>query len=116
MQCAYSVDMQNFAQADASMPNTNGWQDRHNTAMLNPQGAETPIVTMIGGWILYARRHLAQYQSTIGEDGVLGPEWEAIGDALRGLLNGELGRLDAGTLDHRILQVMRDNDVETENK
>lgn len=54
---------------------------------------------MLTGWHHYAGVHQHQYESPIGDDGVLGPMWQAIGQALLGLLNGDLGRLDAGTLD-----------------
>jgi hypothetical protein len=52
------------------------------------------------------------FESLIGEDYVLGPEWTQIGTAIRGLLNGETGRLDCGTLDGFILETMRENGVE----
>ena len=75
------------------------WKLRHANAWLNPKDAETPIVTMIKGWLAYADHHQAAYESTIGDDYVLGDEWATIGFALRGLLNGDLGRLDGGSLD-----------------
>jgi hypothetical protein len=76
-----------------------GWQDRHDAAIDAPKGFEVPIVAMLKGWALYAERHKAEYDSLIGDDGVLGSEWAEIGKALLGLLNGQLGRLDGGTLD-----------------
>jgi len=63
---------------------------------------------MLRGWIQYAEEHQKQYESTIGEDGVLGPAWAQIGDGIRQLLNGDLGRLDAGTLD----SIINDNLIE----
>jgi len=54
---------------------------------------------MLRGWLTYADRHQARYHSGIGADGVLGDEWAALGHAILGLLNGETGRLDCGTLD-----------------
>ena len=85
----------------APMPkgNMGGWQERHFTAVRVPKGPEVPIVTLINGWAEYANVHRARFESGIGEDYVLGPQWAAIGAALRALLNGELGRLDGGTLD-----------------
>jgi len=50
-------------------------------------------------WLMYADSHQERFESTIGDDQFLGPEWAKIGAALRELLNGELGRLDGGTLD-----------------
>jgi len=64
---------------------------------------ERAMALMLAGWAYYADAHRAAYESGIGEDGVLGPEWEAIGKALRGLLNGDLGRLDAGAIDSALL-------------
>lgn len=105
--------------ADRKMPNTGGWQDRHDAAV-NGSGKhlafETAVVSMITGWSEYAEHHRAQYELNIGDDGVLGPEWEAIGDSLRGLLNGETGRLDCGTLDGFILDTMKENGIDTETK
>jgi hypothetical protein len=109
--------------ANRSMPNTGGWQDRHDAALRVPATTgirkpfETALVEMLKGWQKYALDHKERYdRGTIGEDGILGPEWEAIGDALRGLLNGETGRLDCGTLDGFILDTMKENGIETENK
>lgn len=82
-----------------AMPNTNGWQDRHRQALITPQGSEEPLVRMLHGWARYADQHRFRYESGIGDDGVLGPQWATIGAALRSLLNGECGRLDCGTLD-----------------
>ena len=80
-------------------PDTTGWKQRHSDAIRRPQGPEVPIVGLLDAWIGYAVRHQQRYDSRVGSDYVLGPEWAAIGAALRGLLNGELGRLDGGTLD-----------------
>ena len=54
---------------------------------------------MIQALANYADAHQARYESPIGQDGVLGPQWEVIGTALLELLNGDLGALDGGTLD-----------------
>src|SRR5689334_11744723 len=100
--------------ANRTMPNTGGWQDRHDAAVKhialfqNPRhDFETAVVEMFKGWAKYAEDHKARYESPIGDDGVLGDYWESIGDALRGLLNGETGRLDCGTLDGFILNTMK---------
>lgn len=71
---------------------------------------------MIKGWAKYAEDHRARFESPIGQDGVLGDYWESIGDALRGLLNGDCGRLDCGTLDGFILRTMAGNGVSTDSK
>jgi hypothetical protein len=54
---------------------------------------------MLRGWLEYAEAHTNNFASNMGGDHVLGDEWFKIGEALRRLLNGELGRLDADTLD-----------------
>ena len=95
----------------------NGWHERHRDAVIAPASdKEMPLVFMLRGWAEYADQHARRYESKIGDDGVLGPAWESIGDAMRGLLNGETGRLDCGTLDGFILDTMRANGVETGNK
>lgn len=80
------------------MPN-NGWQDRHQAALRSPHMSEYGIVHLIAGWARYADVHRDRFESGIGEDGFLGPAWAAMGANIRTLLNGELGRLDGGTLD-----------------
>ena len=94
------------------------WRARHNKAVRVPRaGHEAALVNMIAAWADYAAAHAEKFEDSIGEDGVLGLEWEAIGDALRGLLNGESGaRLDCGTLDGFLLDTMQRNGIETENK
>lgn len=88
-------------------PNTGGWKDRHRSAvggaligigLYRPTG-ENAIVHGIGGWINYAEAHQARFGGKIGDDYMLGPAWAHWGFALRDLLNGDLGRLDGGTLD-----------------
>lgn len=81
------------------LPNDTGWQTRHMAAIRMAHPTEAPIVGLCLSWAAYADAHRARYESGIGDDGVLGAEWEAIGSAIRGLLNGECGRLDCGTLD-----------------
>ena len=78
------------------------WKDRHRTAMADPQGPEIPIVALLGAWETYGRQHELRFESSIGDDSVLGPAWEQIGESLLTLLNGECGRLDCGTLDEMI--------------
>jgi hypothetical protein len=84
-----------------------GYWDRHLDAIARPRGPERPISGMLHAWLLYADSHQERYGSGIGQDGVLGPEWAAIGRALRGLLNGECGRLDCGTVDGIILDTLK---------
>lgn len=91
-----------------------GWGLRHDTAMRRPQGYERGIVPLVTGWAQYADEHFERFSDPIGDDYVLGPEWKAIGEALLGLLNGELGRLDGGTLDGRIRDILEHEGIELE--
>lgn len=77
------------------VPGNEAWKINHRLALR--KGG--PVLTLLQGWHEYARQYLRLYESHIGEDYVLGPVWEIIGRSLRELLNGELGGLDAGTLD-----------------
>lgn len=88
--------------------NIGDWQSRHMTAVHLPRGFERPIVWMLEQWLRYADVHQNRYDSKIGEDYVLGVYWQDIGKAIRGLLNGECGRLDCGTLDGLILNTMQE--------
>lgn len=107
--------------ADRAMPNTGGWQDRHDAAWsLNgrpdchlrhieknaPTLHEQAIVAMASGWKLQADAHKVAHGGVIGDDGVLGTPWLEIGKALRALLNGQTGRLDCGTVDAFILDTL----------
>ena len=50
--------------------------------------------------------HQDAYEFSIHADGVLGAAWAQIGEGLLGLLNGERGRLDGGTLDRAIRDLL----------
>lgn len=100
---------------------SNGWDTRHNSALHLGNGAaissthEGAIVNMLRGWENYAKAHKVRFESPIGNDYVLGPAWQEIGQGIRTLLNGELGRLDGGTLDGFVLNTMAENGIDTEN-
>ena len=80
-----------------------GWGTAHLRAIAAPKAAmEQALVEMLSGWLRYADAVGASWDSDIGSDQVLGPCWAQIGAGLRGLLNGDLGRLDGGTLDAMI--------------
>lgn len=89
------------------MPDTGGWQGRHLAALLPcvvgmaplPRPSlEASMVAMLDAWAGYADAHRQRFESGIGDDGVLGPEWEKIGHSILRLLNGDCGRLDCGTI------------------
>jgi len=102
-----------LALANPKFPNTNGWQDRHNSAMRIPHpGFEAAMVQLLTGWYNYAETHRRRYSSDIGEDGVLGEAWADIGTSIRALLNGDLGRMDGGTLDGFISDTLQHNSID----
>lgn len=78
------------------------WAARHQAAVYSPDGFERPILSLATSLAIYAEAHQARYESPIGDDGVLGQDWEVMARALLGLLNGETGRLDCGTVDKAI--------------
>jgi hypothetical protein len=83
---------------------TNDWKTRHDTAWRVPNRTETPIVNMIRAVDAYITWQEVQY-GTPWRDWVLGP---GVGDLLEGirtLLNGDLGRLDGGTLDAMLVDL-----------
>jgi len=65
---------------------------------------------MIQDWGTYADDFMDEYDVGV-LDGVLGPEWEAIGQALRGLLNGKI-LVDAGTADACIVRIFQNEGLE----
>ena len=101
--------------SNRNMPNTGQWQDRHDVAVLSngyiraAKPFESAVAQMIVGWGRYALNHKAEYESSIGDDGVLGPEWLAVGKGLLGLLNGQTGNLDCGTCDAFIRDTVHEN-------
>lgn len=85
----------------------------HAAAMESPRaGFETAILVMLRGLRWYAEAHSKRYESPIGDDGVLGESWAQGLRALRGLLNGETGRFDCGTLDSEICALAKAHGVE----
>jgi hypothetical protein len=84
------------------------WGVEHNIALFNPRrGAEQAIVHLVRGVLCYCNMHSSEYESPVGEDYVLGPAIADILVAIRTLLNGEIGRLDAGTIDKWCLEMAR---------
>ena len=72
---------------------------RHHEALQNPKGVERAVVGMRKALLDYAAQYEERFGSHIGDDGVLGDCWLQIARGYLGLLNGETGRLDCGTLD-----------------
>lgn len=91
------------------------WKRRHEQAFDAPRGEfERALVDLYNGLQQYAEGYRDRFGSEIGDDGVLGPEWVAIARAFIGLLNGDTGRLDAGTLDKWVREIAQNAGVEEE--
>ena len=75
------------------------WLTRHMNAMLNPTGIEAPTVILFDYLAGAIEPHYERYGSKLADDYILGAAWLEIAKQARVLLNGELGRLDGGTLD-----------------
>jgi hypothetical protein len=77
-----------------------GYIARHLKAWKTPSpGFEAAIVAAITALRGYATMHELAYNAKLANDGVLGDAWLDALRGVRGLLNGQLGRLDAGFLD-----------------
>ncbi len=85
------------------------WRDAHNLEVMRMRH---PIVRMLTAWLDYASGHRERYEESIWEDGVLGPDWKEIGRALLGVLNGDCGSLDCGTLDGVIRDALRHEGID----
>lgn len=56
------------------------------------------VARMITGWADYAAAIRADYEASVGDDGIIGDNWAAIGLALVALLDGDIGGFDGGSL------------------
>lgn len=86
----------------------NFWKVRHNEALENPMLFERPIIYALDALEQYRARHLQRYGSKVEDDGVLSQGVADIAKGIRTLLNGELGRLGAGTLDGYLVKILID--------
>lgn len=84
----------------------NQWGERHYQAWTSNRDVGQPIVKMVVALANYADNHQRRYGSRIGDDGVLGRHWEAAVHAVRGLLCGDCGGLDCGTVDGMLLDML----------
>ncbi len=76
---------------------------RHHEALQNPRGIERPIVALREGLLMYATEYAERFDGCeLGKDYVLGKSWLEMARGYLGLLNGETGRLDCGTLDSEL--------------
>lgn len=82
------------------------WKSLHYWAVREPEGLEV-IGRMCSDWAEYGLEHHERYESRLADDYVLGPAWAKIGEGLLALLNGDLGRLDGGSLDGMIRMALQ---------
>ena len=87
----------------------NNWATRHNKAVSQPTRAEHGILGACYALESMAEAHAERYTTVIGEDGVLGECWLNILHGGRGMLNGETGRLDCGTVDGWLVRLALDH-------
>lgn len=84
------------------------WKDAHDCARYYPRpGIETAMAIMLDGVTEFVAAYRDRYEAPISEDAILGDEGIArILLGLRTLLDGELGRLDAGSLGDEIASIV----------
>ncbi len=89
------------------------WIARHRNAMVYPRTLhEKGIVQIIKGLRDYAKAS-NELGYKMGEDYVLGVEFHKIVSGLHGLLNGNTDRLDCGSIESLLVQLLRDEDFAT---
>lgn len=88
-----------LAKLNSSRPDRPDWGTRHVAAWREPQPNEAGVVGFVTAAAVYADNHRKRFESRIGDDGVLGEPWALILMSVLTLLNGDLGRLDGGTVD-----------------
>ena len=78
------------------------WAERHNAAVRRPRASEAGILKACEALRILATSYAEDNDDPIGNDGVLGPCWADMARGVLGLLNGDCGRLDCGTVDSYI--------------
>jgi hypothetical protein len=87
-------------------PANGHWARQHDKAWAVPMhDQEGAIVHLVTALADYADYHQERFESTVGDDGFLGPAWLGILKGTRTLLNGETGRLDCGTVDSMLVRM-----------
>lgn len=79
----------------------------HCAAMTAPQpGVEQALVEMLTGWLRYADAHDTSLESSLENHSFSARCWATIGGRLRGLLESDIGRLNAPALDDVITHAL----------
>ena len=105
----------NYHKFKARSPLGSPYRYQHCEALNSPNKFEQPIIHIANGLDQYAEQHKARYESPIGDDSVLGEYFKQIAEGLLGLLNGECGRLDCGSMDVAIREIASENNVELDS-
>ncbi len=84
------------------------WKSEHVSAVHFPEGFERPIVKLWTAWTDYAMEYQRRYEQDIWEDYILGDAWRELGQNLLRLLDGDIGRLDAGIRESVITENLSD--------
>lgn len=87
------------------------WAVRHN---LEVQRNLNPVVLAFNALQAMAESHEARFETPIGDDYILGDHWKDMAIGLRGMLNGDCGDLDCGTMDEAILKLAESHGMDLE--
>lgn len=68
--------------------------------------------SIFSGLVSMARNHESRFESKIGEDYVLSVHYEYMLEGLKGMLDGEIGALDAGACSAGVNRLAHDAGVE----
>lgn len=94
---------------------TQAGMQHHAVACQNPRDIEHSLINLVEAMGDYALHYRGEFpDSKVGGDGVLGEYWLQIARGVAGLLNGPIGRLDAGTMDAAIRDMAREEGFSAE--
>lgn len=65
-----------------------------------------PLLIAMDSLLRAARTYSTRFESTLAEDYVLGPDWLAAAKGVRGLLDGDFGPIDSGTVEEIFWRAM----------
>lgn len=95
-----------IAQSLETIARRDAWGARHRAAWLQPaRGFERAIVGLVTALAEYADEQHATFERRVCDDHYLGSAWAKAVQGAQELLTGETGRLDRGTVD-QLLQDM----------
>lgn len=92
----------------------NSWGARHHACWRRGVGTAGAIANLVTSAAAYADEYARHFEGKIGDDGVLGDEWGRILRGIIGLLDGESGNLDCGTVDSLLREMARSQGYDKE--